>query len=159
MQISLYVSVSNIFLPALKECSTSQILEHKNDVRSASSCFCIWVSALALGAVWVSHAVSIQCVLHPDWKVLNAGNSTGICWRLVADWSERQVPAVQGCKVSGYLSKNQKVQSHKSGTKDVWGELLLCGNGLAQHLGLSLTQGSSGRKSVLCRVTSAKVVS
>lgn len=119
MQISLYVSVSNIFLPALKECSTSQILEHKNDVRSASSCFHIWVSALALGAVWVSHAVSIQCVLHPDWKVLNAGNSTGICWRLVADWSERQVPAVQGCKVSGYLSKNQKVQSHKSGTKDV----------------------------------------
>lgn len=71
----------------------------------------------------------------------------------MADWSERQVPAVQGCKVSGYLSKNQKVQSHKSGTKDV------CGNGLAQHLGLSLTQGSSGRKSVLCRVTSAKVVS
>lgn len=41
------------------------------------------------------------------------------------------------------------------GTKDVWGEFLVCGNGLAWHLGLSLTQGSSSRKLVLCRVTNA----
>lgn len=61
--------------------------------------------------------------------------------------------------MSGYLSKKLKVQSHKRVTKDVWGELLVCGNGLARHLGLSLTQGSSGRKLVLCRVTSASSTS
>lgn len=44
--------------------------------------------------------------------MLNARAFVGICRKLVADWDESQVPAAPGCRVHGYLSRKQKVQSH-----------------------------------------------
>ena len=54
--------------------------------------------------------------------MLNAGAFTGICRKLVADWDESQVPAAPGCRVSGYLSRKQNVQSHaKRGQREPLG--------------------------------------
>lgn len=54
----------------------------------------------------------------------DAGAFTGICHRLVADGNESQIPAAQGWRVNGYLSRKQKVQSHdRRGTREPLGAL------------------------------------